>query len=93
MLLSEKPVFEAIIQGLTSQQRLLLYALAKGPTPQILSSAYLRKNNLGSIGGVQHSSKKLEELDLIEKKEESGLWGLVDPVFTLWLKSHFEEKV
>ena len=30
---------------------------------------------------------------MIEKKEESGLWGLVDPVFTLWLRSHFEEKV
>lgn len=93
LLWSEKPVFEAIIQGLTSQQRLLLYALAKEPTPQILASNYLRKHNLGSIGGVQHSAKKLDELDLIEKKEESGLWGLVDPVFTLWLKSQFEEKV
>ncbi|MBI5606445.1 MAG: ATP-binding protein [Deltaproteobacteria bacterium] len=93
LLWSEKPVFEAIIQGLPSQQRLLLYALAKEPTLKMLSSRYLQKYNLGSVGGIQHSSRKLEAMDLIEKNEETGFWGLVDPVFILWLRRQSEEKL
>ena len=92
-ILSEKPVFEAVIQGLSPHQRLLLRALSKEPTQKLLASAYLQKHNLGSVGGVQHSAKQLEDLDLIEKDEGKAVWQLVDPVFARWLRMQVEEKV
>jgi len=45
------------------------------------------------VGGVQHSARKLEELDLIERNEASGYWRLVDPIFAFWMKRQKEEKV
>jgi hypothetical protein len=93
LLMSEKPVFEAIIQGLSPHQRLLLQALARDPTQKLLANTYIRKHRLGSVGGVQHSTRKLEELDLIERNEESEYWRLVDPVFAIWMKMQTEEKV
>jgi len=93
LLMSEKPVFEATIQGLSAHQRLLLQALARDSTQKLLANAYLRKHRLGSVGGVQHSARKLEELDLIERNEASGYWRLVDPIFSLWMKRQAEEKV
>jgi len=93
LLMSEKPVFEAIIQGLSPHQRLILQALARDPTQKLLANAYIHKHRLGSVGGVQHSARKLEELDLIERNETSGYWRLVDPIFALWMKRQTEEKV
>jgi hypothetical protein len=93
LILSEKPVFEAGVQCLSPHQRLLLQALSKEPTQKLLASSFLQKHNLGSVGGVQHSAKQMEDLDVIEKDEENGFWRLVDPVFALWLKSQREEKV
>jgi uncharacterized protein len=83
---SEKPVFEAILQGLSPHQRLLLKALALEPPEKILSGAYIQRHGLGSTGGVQHSSKQLEDLDLIEKRGDPEQWQLVDPILALWLK-------
>ncbi len=40
-----------------------------------------------SIGGVQHSTKQLEDLDLIERKGDPEQWQLVDPVLAMWLKA------
>jgi hypothetical protein len=93
LILSEKPVFEALTQTLAPHQRLLLQALAKEPTQKLLANDYIRNHRLGSVGGVQHSARQIEDLDLIEKDEESGLWRLVDPVFATWLKMQTEEKV
>lgn len=93
LILSEKPVFEAILQGLSPHQRLLLRALATEATPKLLASAYIHKHGLGSVGGVQHSSKQLEELDLIEKDEETGRWRPVDPILAIWLRMQMEEKL
>lgn len=93
LLFSEKPVFEAIIQGLTSQQRLLLRAIAKEPTQKILASSYIRKHGLGSIGGIQHALRQIENLDLAEKDEQTGYWRLVDTVFAIWLIRDMEEKI
>jgi uncharacterized protein len=93
LILSEKPVFEAILQGLSPHQRLLLQALAKEATSKLLASGYLQKHGLGSVGGVQHSSKQLEELDLIEKDEETGGWRPVDPILAIWLRMQMEEKL
>jgi hypothetical protein len=93
LILSERPVFEATIQGLSPHQRLFLQALAKEPTPKLLASGYIQKYGLGSVGGVQHSSRQLEELDLIEKDEETGVWRLVDPILAIWLRMQMEEKL
>lgn len=93
LILSEKPVFEAIIQGLSSHQRLLLQALAKEPTQKLLANAYIRNHKLRSVGGVQHSARQLEDLDIIEKDGETGFWRIVDPVFGMWLKRQTEERV
>jgi len=93
LILSEKPVFEALTQTLAPHQRLLLQALAKEPTKKLLANDYIRNHRLGSVGGVQHSARQIEDLDLIERDEESGLWRLVDPVFAMWLKMQAEEKV
>jgi hypothetical protein len=93
LVLSEKPVFEAIIQPLSPHQRLLLQALAKEPTQKLLASDYIRNHRLGSVGGVQHSTRVVEDLDLIEKDEETGSWRVVDPVFAMWLRKQTEERV
>jgi hypothetical protein len=93
LLLSERPVFEAIIQRLSSHQRLLLQALAKEPTQKLLANVYIRNHKLGSVGGMQHSAKQLEDLDIIEKDEETGFWRIVDPVLGIWLKRQIEERV
>jgi len=93
LVLSEKPVFEAILQGLSPHQRLLLQALAKEATAKLLASGYIQKHGLGSVGGVQHSSRQLEELDLIEKDGETRVWRPVDPILATWLKMQMEEKL
>jgi len=86
LIVSEKPVFEAILQGLSPHQRLLLKALAMEPPKKILAGSYIQRHALGSTGGVQHSTKQLEDLDLIEKKGDPEQWQLVDPVLAMWLK-------
>jgi hypothetical protein len=93
LILSEKPVFEAILQGLSPHQRLLLQALAKEETLKLLASGYIQKHGLGSVGGIQHSSRQLEELDLIEKDKETGTWRPVDPILAIWLRMQTEEKL
>ena len=93
LVLSEKPVFEAILQGLSPHQRLLLQALAKEMTAKLLASGYIQKHGLGSVGGVQHSSRQLEELDLIERGEEKGEWRPVDPILAIWMRMQMEEKL
>ncbi|MBC8199102.1 MAG: hypothetical protein ISS67_04225 [Desulfobacterales bacterium] len=70
------------MQELTSPQILLLKALAVNPSTKILSTKYMNKHKL-SIGGIQYAQKKLEQMDLIEKKNQ--VWQVVDPVFRLWL--------
>ena len=93
LILSEKPVFEAIIQPLSPHQRLLFQALAKEPTQKLLASDYIRNHRLGSVGGVQHSARLVADLDLIEKDEDTGSWRVVDPVFAMWLRKQTEERV
>jgi len=45
------------------------------------------------VGGIQHSSRQLEELDLIEKDEETGVWRPVDPILAIRLRMQMEEKL
>ena len=61
LFLSERPVFEATIQLLSPHQRLLLQALAYEPTQKLLASDYIRNHRLGSVGGIQHSARLVED--------------------------------
>jgi hypothetical protein len=64
----------------------------KEPTQKLLASDYIQNHRLGSVG-VQHSARLVEDLDLIEKNEETGFWRVVDPVFAMWLRKQTEERV
>jgi hypothetical protein len=85
LIVSEKPVFEAILQGLSPHQRLLLKAIALESAKKVLAGGYIQRHGLGSTGGVQHSTRQLEDLDLIERREGQGPWQLVDPILAMWL--------
>jgi hypothetical protein len=87
LIMSEKPVFEAILQGLSPHQRLLLKAIALEPAMKILAGGYIQRHGLGSTGGVQHSARQLEDLDLIERQGDRGPWQLVDPILAMWLRA------
>lgn len=80
----EKPVFESMLQSLAPQQIRLLAAISLEPSDAPFSSSYMARHNLGSIGGVQGSIKKLIAMDYIEKRD--GVFRLVDPVFGIWLR-------
>lgn len=83
---SEKPVFEAMLQGLAPKQISLLRAIAEEPSASIFSMDYMKRHNLSSMGGAQGAIKRLALLDIIEKNEK-GMWDIVDPIFKHWLSS------
>lgn len=85
LLESETFFFENCIQLLAPQQIAVLTAIAKEPTHSILSSRYMQKHDLKSIGGVQGALKKLRSLDYIEQGQDK-VWNVVDPIFRYWLE-------
>ena len=100
LLQAERPVFEATVQSLAPQQRLLLRAVAAEPAERLLAAAYLARHGLGSIGGVQHAAKALEQADLIERQEAAGgkpapagPWRLTDPMLARWLQARGQEQL
>lgn len=88
LLESERPVFEAILQGLAPQQIALLRAVAEEPAGAIFSVNYMKSHRLGSTGGVQGAIKRLLALDLVEK-DAVAAWKIVDPVFEGYLRGSF----
>lgn len=85
LLSSERVVFEAILQGLSLQQRLFLRALAKEPTKHPFATGYARTHRLGSLKSIQHSVKQLDLLDLIER-DGADMLRVIDPIFAEWLR-------
>ena len=81
---SERPVFEAVLQGLSLQQIRVLKTIAREPVKKPLGNDYLGRNRLGSPTGVRHSLKHLENLDLVEK-QNNGMWCVVDPILARYL--------
>lgn len=85
LIASERPLYEAILQGLATKQTVLLKAIAREPSNSILSLDYMRRHDLGSTGGAQGALKRLSSLDLIEQDKDK-CWRVVDPVFCAWLR-------
>lgn len=84
LLQEENVVFEASLQGLAAQQIALFRAIANQPTKTLMSTSYMKSHNLKSLGGIQGAIRKLTNLDLIEKQDDT--WRVVDPVFEQLLK-------
>jgi len=93
LLQTETPVYEATVSALKLQQRLLLRALAREPSPQIMAAGYLQRHRLGSVGGIQKSIRALRELDLAERDNDNEPWRLTDAMFARWLNGRGEERV
>ncbi len=93
LLQAETPVYEAVVSALTLQQRLLLRALAREPSPRIMAAGYLQRHRLGSVGGIQKSIRALRELDLAERENDTEPWRLTDAMLARWLNGRGEERV
>ena len=85
MINNEIFFYQAILQALAPRQIALLRALAVEPSKTLLSTHYISRHDLGSVGGVQAAMKKLRQLDLVEKDPDSR-YQLVDPIFRIWLQ-------
>jgi len=85
MIDNETYFYQATLQSLAPRQIALLRALALEPSKTILSNNYIRKHDLGSIGGVQSAIKKLRQMDLVEIDTDSR-YRTVDPIFSIWLQ-------
>jgi hypothetical protein len=82
LLKMEGSDYEGIWSGLTLTQKALLKALAKEPTKEIFSMAFLEKYGL-TIGGVQKAIDHLRKRDIIEVAD--NIFRLTDPVMAEWL--------
>lgn len=82
---SEKALFESILRQLTTKQITLLSAIAKEPAKKLYSTDYMARHRLKSTGGVQNSINVLTKEDLIEQRQSTGIWEVVDPLFKAWL--------
>ena len=85
MMDNETYFYQATLQSLAPRQIALLRALAVEPSKTILSNRYIRKHDLGSIGGVQSAIKKLRQMDLVEIDTDRR-YRTVDPIFSIWLQ-------
>ncbi len=81
---TEKSFYEATVQGISPQQRLLLRALARESTRHPYSIEYVRKHMLGSSRSIQYGLEQLTALDLAGKND-AGEWNVEDPFFARWL--------
>jgi hypothetical protein len=46
----------------------------------------MKRHNLKSTGGIQLSLEVLAREDLIEQREKTEKWEVVDPLFQKWLR-------
>ena len=84
LLEGERNFFEQCLLDLAPQQIALLRAIAKEPAASLMSTKYIRRHNLSSIGAIQGATQKLLILDHIEKNKD-GVYFVVDPFFKIWL--------
>lgn len=86
MMDNERYGYQAIVQSLSAAHLKFLCAISSQPFAQITSSDFLQKHGL-SLGGVQHATRHLRDMDIIEKINEG--WTVVDPIFEDWLRRTF----
>jgi hypothetical protein len=84
---SEKALFESILRQLTAAQITLLNAIAQEPTKKLYAADYMKRHNLKSTGGIQLGLDVLAREDLIEQREKTESWDVVDPLFKQWLQN------
>ena len=87
LLEAEKGYVETTLDSLTPRQRALINALAMEKTKNIFAQEYIKKHNLGSLGGIQQSLEALSKNDLISKQDDT--WQVIDPIIQAWLKEKF----
>lgn len=85
VLESEKALFESILSGLKTNQMIVLKAIAKEPSKNLFSAGYMQRHNIASTGGIRNGLDILLNKDIIEKDKDTGIWFVVDPVFSDWL--------
>jgi hypothetical protein len=82
----ERYAFEAILSRLTLSQVRVIRTLAEFPSKEMLSGIFIGRCGLPP-SSVQFARDRLKAEDLIAKEEKSGTWKVVDPVFSMWLRS------
>jgi hypothetical protein len=84
---SEKALFESILRRLTAAQTILLTAIAQEPTKKLYAADYMKRHGLKSTGGIQLALDLIAREDLIERREKTEKWDVVDPLFKQWLQN------
>ncbi|MBS1550278.1 MAG: ATP-binding protein [Bacteroidetes bacterium] len=86
LIQSNVPLYQQLIEGLSSGQINLIKAIIKQET-QLSAKATLEKYRLGTSANVTKNKEVLLQRDLIHKSGE--LFELLDPVFELWFQQVF----
>ena len=81
----ERYAFEAVLSRLTLPQVRVIRVLAGFPTKEMLSGEFIGRCGLPP-SSVQFARNRLKTEDLIGQEKNSGMWKVVDPVFSMWLK-------
>jgi len=81
----ERYAFEAILSRLTLPQVRVIRTLAGFPAKEMLSGKFIGRCGLPP-SSIQFSRDRLKKEDLIWQEKNSGIWEVVDPVFSRWLK-------
>lgn len=87
LIQSNTPLFQQIVEELSTTQINLIKAIVKGEK-QLSAKATLDKYQLGTSANVIRNKNILLQKDLIHK--ENGLYELLDPVFELWVKKTYQ---
>ena len=70
---------------MTLPQVRVIRTLARYPSKEMLSGEFIGRCGLPP-SSVQFARDKLKTEDLIARDKENGVWTVVDPVFSMWLK-------
>lgn len=76
---------QEMLAFITTQQKELLYAIAReGVATRITSAAFIKRNQLKSASAVQSAVKRLLDYDLITQKGHE--FSISDPLLFIWLR-------
>lgn len=81
----ERYAFEAVLSHLTLSQVRVIRTLTGFPSKEMLSGEFIGRCGLPP-SSVQFARDRLKREDLIAQEKKSGIWKVVDPVFSMWLK-------